>query len=263
MGKWLFTACILTLSQPLCALDQAAVPVIRMGIADDFPPFYFSNEDGDYAGASYEIVVKLCESLGYKVQTTQFSSMKELMLQVGQGTVDVVPNLSATESRRKVAQFTTVPHIYETQDLIIRRDSHIDYSGRLFQLSQYRVGTIWGWTYGDYFDSADYIRRQNVNSSEEQLIGLLAGDFDVAINNREFILSLSKTLGFSKAFKVLNPSVVHLPVTIAVSKMFASADSLTQQLDREVKQFRQTEAYRDILVRYGFDPKTAELQGGQ
>ncbi len=256
MRNWLVSLlCIITIhfSSSTIANDNNAL--INIGVAENFPPFYFRDSSGDFHGASYEVVVSVLNSLGYRVRTTQYPNMRQALVQLGSGEEDIIVNLTTTESRRKVAYFTNTPHIYESQDIIVRADSNIRFDGKLRQLSPYKIGVIFGWTYGPDFDSAEYLNKEYVNSSEDQIKGLLSGRYDMLVNNKNFVRSLSTELGVSNAFKALEHSVFILPVTIAVSKVYPNALELVERLENEVIKYRRTEEYQSILTRYGFDPE--------
>ena len=238
----------------LFAMADDSKPLLRIGVPEDFAPFYFHDNKGDLHGASYEVVVSILHSLGYQTQTTQYPNMRLLLANIATGKEDIVVNLAGTESRRVVAYFTETPHIYESQDVIVRADSSIRYEGNLHQLKPYKIGTIFGWTYGPEFDSADYLHKEYVNNSEEQLKGLLSGHFDLMINNKNFVNSITQTLRISDAFKPLEHSIFILPVTIGLSKAHPNAKKLIEKLESEVVRYRKTEEYKTILRHYGFDP---------
>lgn len=246
---------LLVLSSP-----TLAVPVLNVVIADDYPPFYYRDETGAFKGASYEIVVHLAQTLGYEVTSTQVPSMRIMLAELGAGQQHVSVNLTATEERKKVALFTSTPHIFETQNLITRADSELSYSGNLERLKSYRYGPIFGWTYGPAFDAAQYLDKVYVNDSDDQLRWLLSGQFDVAVNNRQFFQYMAQEMGVSGAFRILDPPVHVLPVTIAISRQYPGAEALRDALDEAVANFIQTEEYMNILLRYGFLPKAQEKE---
>jgi len=256
MRSWsVSTLFIITIYFSSFAIASDNDALIKIGVPEDFPPFYFRDNNGDFHGASYEVVVSILHSLGYRVQTTQYPNMRQALAQLGTGEEDLIINLTGTESRRKVAYFTNTPHIYESQDIIVRADSNIRFDGQLLQLSPYKIGVIFGWTYGPDFDSAEYLNKEYVNSSQDQIKGLLSGRYDMLINNKNFVRSISTQLGVSNAFKALDQSIFILPVTIAVSKVYPNALELVDRLDNEVIKYRRTADYKSILTEYGFDPE--------
>ncbi|WP_188862387.1 substrate-binding periplasmic protein [Marinobacterium nitratireducens] len=233
---------------------------MKVAIPDDYPPFYYRDDNGDFRGVSFEIVEHLLRELGYDVEATQLPSMRTLLAELDAGREDLTVNLTATEERRKVALFTTTPHIVETQDLIVRADSPIRYDGDLEKLKDYRFGAIFGWTYGPAFDNAEDLERVSVNSSSDQLRGLLAGQFDIALNNRQFFQHQARDMGVSRAFRVLAPPVFELPVTIAISRRYPQAEALRDGLNSALDDFLTQPAYRDILERYGFGAVSAAAE---
>ncbi len=262
MRNWLVSL-LVVIAIPFSSLLKAEdkQPLLRIGVPENFPPFSFQAQNGEFHGASYEVVVSILTSLGYRVEATQYPNMRQALAQLGSGEEDIIVNLTGTESRRKVAYFTNTPHIYESQDIIVRADSNIRYDGKLLQLSPYKIGVIFGWTYGSDFDSAEYLNKEYVNSSEDQLKGLLSGSYDILVNNKNFVRSLSTQLGVSNAFKALDNSIFILPVTIAVSKVYPNALDLVDRLEQQVIMYRHTQEYQSILTRYGFDPELL-IKGG-
>ncbi|WP_440905455.1 substrate-binding periplasmic protein [Catenovulum sp. SX2] len=228
------------------------VKTLRVGAPQDFAPFYYMGDDGEFKGVSYEIFSLIAQKMDYQIELTRYANMRLLLAEIETGQQDIVMNLTATDERKKIALFTQTPHIYETQDLIVRADSSVPYTGRLLQLVPYKIGVIYGWTYGEQFDSAKYLKKLFVSDSQEQLRGLFAGRYDIAINNQHFFRQLSDKLALNNAFKVLKPSIYKLPVTMAVSKKYPNAQKLIQELELQVQAVIKTEAYQQILLRHGF-----------
>ncbi|WP_432695186.1 substrate-binding periplasmic protein [Marinobacterium sp. YM272] len=226
--------------------------VIRIAMPEDFYPFYAVDRDGTPGGASYEIAEAVLEKLGYEAQVTQYSDMRGALQSMAAGSQDMMVNLTSTPERDKLALFTSTPHIYETQDLIARADSPIEYNGRLLSIAQFKIGVNYGWTYGPEFDSTHYLTKAPVLDSVAQLKGLLSGTFDLAINNQQYFLSSADRLGVRSAFKVLTPSVHVLPVNLAVSRRMPNAEAFRDQLEQQVRQYITTPDYRLILRKYGF-----------
>ncbi len=233
-------------------------PVIRIAMPENFYPFYAINADKEPVGASYEIVAALLNKLEYQIEVTQLSDMKSTLQALETGHQDLMVNLTETPSRAEIALFTSTPHLFESQDLIVRADSPLAFKGRLLDLAPYRVGVIAGWTYGANFDNAGFIQKQPVTDSIAQLKGLFAGRYDIAINNQQFFLSTARQLGVEQALKVIKPSVFELPVTIAISRQHIDAEALRDRLENALRQFVFTPQYREILTRYGFENRYAE-----
>ncbi len=234
--------------------------VIRIAMPEDFYPFYAVDRQGTPSGASFEIAEAVLEKLGYATKVTQYSDMRGALQSMKAGSQDLMVNLTPTPERNKIALFTKTPHIYETQDLIARADSPIDYSGRLLSVAQFKIGVNYGWTYGPEFDNTHYLTKAPVLDSIAQLKGLLSGTFDLAINNQQYFLSSAEALGVKNAFKVLTPSVYVLPVNLAVSQRMPGAAAFRDQLEQEVSRFITTPEYGLILSKYGFKPQVEAAQ---
>lgn len=231
----------------------AGNPILRVAVLDDFPPFYYQDADGNYQGVSYEIASHVFNKLGYQLEITQLANMRLLLKSLKDGHQDVSFNLSTSEERLEVAVFTQTPHVFEAQNLIVRADSTAQFNGDLKTLKEYRFGPIYGWTYGPSFDSASYLQKEYVNESSQQLKELLAGRYDIALNNPLYFQRIASSMGVSNAFRILQPAVFTLPVTMAVSKQYPQADVLINAVERELVSFVKTETYQNILSRYGFN----------
>ncbi len=253
---------LLLLCIPISAysVDSDSKNVIKIGFPGEFPPFYFIDENNVIRGASYEIAQHLAKTLNYDIEVHHYPNMQKLLEEVKHGRVDMVINLTGTPQRRKLAFFTRTAHVYETQDLIVRADSNITYNGELSSLSDYYIGTISGWTYGNDFDSSPYLQKVLVNDPDEQLRGLLSGKYDIAINNQQFFLYYAQKLGVANAFKVISPVVYKLPVNIAISHKYPEAKALVNVFEQALQEFIQTEKYQEILNSYGFISKVAEVK---
>lgn len=234
----------------------ATKPVIKVAIADNYAPFYFQDKGGNFKGISVEITYSILRKMGYTMSITQYPSMKMMLKEIELGKQDMNINLTATPEREKIAIFTQEPHIFETQNLIVRADSNIQYAGALDQLKSYRLGIIFGWTYGQKFDNYNDINRVYINNSTQQLRNLLSGRFDIAVNNPQFFKTLASEVKTSNAFKILTPEVHSLPVTIAVSKRFPDAISFVNLLNEHVRTFKSSTAYVQLLKKYGFSTRS-------
>ncbi|WIO73220.1 transporter substrate-binding domain-containing protein [Porticoccaceae bacterium LTM1] len=241
----------------LPANAETTQPTLRIAIPEDYPPYYYRDKDGQFRGASFEIAQLICKRLGYHINVSQLDNMRTVLAEMDAGRQDLNINLTATPERLEVALFTKTPHIHEAQNLIVRADTDINFDGKLVPLARYRFGPIFGWTYGPQFDQAAFLDKSYVNNSSEQLRGLLSGQFDIAVNNREFFIYTAREMGVTRAFRVLDPPVYNLPVTIAVSRQYPGAEKLVSKLEREVSQLIKEDAYQEILARYGFiSPKS-------
>lgn len=249
-----FIALLLVIS--LSSVVMAAPPVLKIAVAEDFPPFYFKDSDGTFKGISYEVATHIFNKLGYKIEITQMPSMRVMLSALKDGLQHVSINLTATDERSELAYFTKTPHVFESQHLITRADSQISFNGDLHALSDYRFGPIFGWTYGPKFDRSTNLDKEFVNNSVQQLKGLLSGRYDIALNNPQYFLETASSLGISSAFTLLEPAVYTLPVTMAVSKNYPQAEELVVAMEREIALFVEGDSYKEILKRYGFTAET-------
>ena len=85
-------------------------PEIRIAFDNNFPPFEWKNESGQYQGISVDYIHLMEQKLNIKFQITEFSSWSEILQAIDQGKLDVIAALAKNERRQKMMLFTE-PHI--------------------------------------------------------------------------------------------------------------------------------------------------------
>ncbi|MCH1919669.1 transporter substrate-binding domain-containing protein [Shewanella sp. A3A] len=241
-------ATLLLFWQPYSAM--AATQQLHLAIPDNYPPFYYRNDDG-FGGISIDIAKQVCQQLGYQLQLTQVANMSVLLNAMAAGKYDLSPNLTASDSRSKQLLFTHTPHVYETDMLFVRADSPLTTRPALTQLAGYRIGVIAGWLYNEEFDNATYLSRVYVNDSVQQLYSLFSGQFDMLVSDQASFTQLVREQNVSNAVRPLLPALSFQPVNMAVSRAIPNAAPLVQQLDEAIAAFVKTPAYQQLLQQYG------------
>ncbi len=233
---------------------------IKVGIASlDYPPFYFE-QDGQLRGAAFEIATEVARSQGYTLRIHRYPWTRIQNL-LKSGDVEMMILYFKTPRRGEDVIYAEIPHLFESSKLFVRADSKITFSGDLHDLKPYLFGNVRGYSHGKAYDEAEYLQKQVVNN-EEQLIRILVyGRIDVAVCNPQAITMYANRLGLGKKIRFLEPPVANEPNYFAFSKACQDAPVIAREFSEGLRAFMQTPAYREILVKYHFDPELPAQEG--
>ncbi len=194
------------------------------------PPQYMQ-QDGRWAGRAVELMEALLQEAGCVANYTEMP-WKRAMLELEQGTVDVMMNVGYNETRAKHFHFIS-PHANETTVLVVRKDSDFDIQSlddfkRLPDKVGYETGTIRDRNFTQKFNQDTEFREVFVDSVHATLtdmvrLGRLSGALDLAENAK---YALKTDPEYAKAVKVHPFRVSSLPTFFAFSKRSVSPELL-------------------------------------
>jgi len=84
---------------------------------------------------------------------------------------------------------------------------------------------------------------------------LLGGRSTIAVGTKSVILHHATQMGVVDKIKFLEPPISDDPVFMGFSKTRQDAAELAQTFSAELRRFKATQHYQDILQKYGFEPK--------
>ena len=231
---------------------NAAAREIRIAMAGEMAPFFYQGESG-WQGLSLDVARAVLKKLGHKVVSVKSGPMARLIVMLERGEIDIHPNWSPTSERLKIAEFTTVPHINEDHAFIVLRDSKIPYDGTMASLSGRRVAAMRGWTHGDRFDTAQSLDKVFVNSVSAQVRMLAKRRVQIAVQNPSTFFFEARKEGIDTSkMLVLDPPSVSLPVFMGISKKLPDVVNFRKSLDAALREFLQSDAYRELKKKHGF-----------
>ncbi|MDX1756080.1 MAG: transporter substrate-binding domain-containing protein [Marinobacter sp.] len=230
--------------------DDAIPTKLTAALAEaDYPPFYFV-DDGRLQGISIEVLERIAERLNLEVSYRRLSWPRVLQsLQDGQ--VDMVTTFSNTAERAPSVVYAGVPHAVENNHLFSRAGDDISFHGQLEDLAAYRIGAIRGYTYGEAFDSADYLLKESVLDEPTLVRMVMGGRFDVAVGNPFAIRRAAGEEQRAAALQFMDPPVNRSPIYMAFSRRNPAALELAARFTTTLVEFKQTPAYRQLLDKYG------------
>lgn len=151
MKKWLcvVAACALTL-----ATNAYSECELRIGF-EQWEPFQFKDNSGNFVGLDLEIVKAVLEETGCKANFIE-TSWQRLMVSIENGSMDIAMGASKAPEREEYAHFS-IPYRDETYALFIRKNDSDKYKiKKLDDLveNNLRFGIVRGYYYGKPFHEA-------------------------------------------------------------------------------------------------------------
>lgn len=162
---------------------------------------------------------------------------------------DAILDAGITTERKAYLIFPDEPLSTSVFVFFYRKNDPIAFNN-LSDLSRKTVGTSLGYQYSDAFNAATYLRKEPVATIEQNFTKLLAGRVDVVIVNKFVGLFKVKQMGIAEKIGHTATSVSGGPLYLAFARQ-AGATELCARFADELRWFKQTPAYREILSKYG------------
>jgi len=237
--------------QPLMAADNATLLIVRGN--GDYSPHEMIGPDNKLTGIHIELVraVAKLQNISVEIRSVPWSRAVHL-LQMGEA--DAITYIGKTAAREKFAIFYegNVLSTAHNGFFVLKEKSNVfKYTGDLKQFSGYIIGTLNGYSYGNLFDSADYLTKDSGANTENTLLDkLVRGRFLVAITNvdRMSYIASKKNIGDKIVF--LRPFMPGVKQYIAFSKK-RQHQKIAREFATALTNFKKTQEYRQILVKYG------------
>ena len=212
-----------------------------------FPYYYQKN--GNMTGFSVDVINYIEAHSNYDFEFIILPWPRALHL-VSQGEVDFVLTLFNTPQRAQVYHFIEPAYGIEVSQLFRLRANNIDYSGKLEQLTPYSIGTLREYSYGEYFDQADYLKKLPVLTEEVLLKLLLAERTDFIISNSHVFKQLIAERNLQSKIKTVEPYVSITPVHMALTKARKDALEIKKVTEKLTQQLKNSPYYQQLLEKY-------------
>lgn len=244
--KLLFASVLLMMAQPVWS------DVSLMIVTDPWPPYAIS-EDGVASGLDVEIVKAVFQTLGTSVEF-QFCPWKRCLQQTKNLEADAILDVSLTPARQAILAFPDEPlSIGETTFFVLKgRTSAI--SG-LSDLNGLKAGAMLGYNYCEEIDRMSFaLQAERANSLEQLFRMLLAERVDFVIENKAAGLASVQMLGVSELIEMIPNAAYCKEGNFLAFARKPGHEQRVEQFDNALKAFKKTDAYRQILQRYGMTP---------
>jgi polar amino acid transport system substrate-binding protein len=210
--------------------------------------------DGELTGIHIELIREVADQLNLTVTFTAFPWPRAIDM-MKKGHADAITFMSPTEERKRFGYFLP-GNILSTAPvgLVTLKETapRIEFTGDLRALERYKIGTIRGYSYGEAFDQATWLKKDNGATNDRQLLRKLkAGRFEIVVAYIHDIVYEAQTTGILNDIKILRP---HLSQGHANYLVFSKANhhaSLAQRFADTLIAFKSTPRYRELLREFG------------
>ncbi len=242
--------CIL-LADPALSADEVREITVARGGDGFYPPFDMVIEK-KLTGFHIDLINAVAQKLQIKVSFKEFPWQRAVAM-LKNGDLDAITFMSKNKEREQFGYFFEGNILSLHQDGFFvpkERAQKIEFSGDLKHLQSYTIGVINGYSYGQTFDNATYLYKDDGAKTEEQLIRkLLGGRFDIGIAGVARTSYIAKQIGIEN-IEFIKPYLPGLPQYIVFSKK-KNLEQLAKQFAKAAKSFKKTTAYRELERKYG------------
>lgn len=217
-------------------------------VSDSWAPYIFE-QDGELRGVDYETVLQVFALLGHTTEW-ELAPWKRAMLSIESGRADAILDILPTSERREQFIFPS-EHLSRNDSVLFYARQHPHPYAKLESLRGLTIGVAPGYSYGNpEFMAATYFTREPAPSIETNLLKLLNQRIDLAVMDRRAGLHVRQQLN-------LQEQIGFDPQPIGSGKLYLAFQrsegnlELSQAFSAELKQFKTSDDYRQILTRYG------------
>ncbi|MCP4431434.1 MAG: transporter substrate-binding domain-containing protein [Gammaproteobacteria bacterium] len=216
-------------------------------ITDPYEPFVFA-PDAELKGLDYEVTEAVFQQLKIPVEI-QFFPWKRCLVMMQNQKADALIDLVSTNERRAYLFFPDEP-LSDSSLILFYHKGHRPQIDTFDDLKSYQLGGQRGSEYPQ--ELADVlVKREDTTTLEQNFLKLVKDRVDIMVENRIVGRYIANKMGLLDQIEVLE---LPKPFPTRYYLGFAKKDGhdhLAEQFSQALVQFKQTQAYHDILVKYG------------
>ncbi len=228
------------------AQAQDSIPVRVCSLP--LPPQTMPDADGNPSGYAVEILMALAVQLNWDIEISYNTWARVVQLSKG-GRCDVVLTVLKREDYESYMVFPERPILNQRNVLATLKNRGIRYNGNLEDFMRgHLVGLYYDKAIDDNFENlrrAPWARVDVVNTPTQNILKLLAGRIDAAIDNDLTIIYELQKLGRLEEVEILEPAVNLTPAYITFPMAGGLHDSV-EQFDQALETFEATPEFRRI-----------------
>ena len=195
---------ILVIVTLLSFLSLAANAAPYFLVTEPYPPYEYI-ENGKPVGMDVELLELAAKKVGitFRVEFIPWARCIEMMKK---GTADGIFSLLHNKEREVFINYPSTP-LHIARSVLF---AHKDYPYKIEKIEDLKdkqVGVVYGNSYGEAFDRADYIKKESV-SDHETLMKKLIG-------RREELIMTTEEVGYYLSKKFGGKNIVALPFTVS------------------------------------------------
>ena len=229
--------------------DTADGGVLRMGTNATFPPYEFTDENGEVAGIDAEIAAAVAEKLGMELDITDMA-FESLIPALQAGTIDIVlAGMTVDPERADQVNFTD-SYATGVQAVIVPENSDIapveQEDGSLaVDLTGKTIGVQTGTT-GDLYCTDDY-GQENVKQFDNgplAVAALVNGQIDCVVIDQE---PAKNYVAANEGLKILDTAYANEDYAAAISK---DNTELLEQVNAAMQELKDDGTLQSIIDKY-------------
>lgn len=241
-----------TPSNEIQAVKQKEILTVVIEEVGYFPFNY--TENGKIRGFSIDVLDYFERHSKYDFEFIILPWPRALFL-VAEGKVDLVLTLFKSFEREQTYHFIEPSYGFEVNQLFTLKDTDVDFTGELQQLTPYSIGTVREYSYGKSFDQADYLNKLPALTEQILLKLLLGKRIDILIGNPLAFEELISKNNAQEQVKAVEPYVALTPVHMALTRKRADAIEIKKTLGELTQQLVNSDQYPKLLEKYHLDFK--------
>ncbi len=227
-------------------VDSARVVSV---VSEAWPPYIFL-ENGKARGLEVEIAEETLSLMNLKMEFEELPWQRAIV-QVKEQRSDAILGIFKNAERLRYFCFPDEPLLETSYAIFSNASKPVKYNS-LNDLSGLTVAVTRGYFYSQEFSDASEINKVEVTGVEQSLGMLALGRVDVVIDNRAVGHYYADKLGISAKIIVSEkPLTQPNPHYIAFS-MKGDNKQLCEDFSKALTTFRKTDAYTELLQKYGY-----------
>ncbi|MBT4527212.1 MAG: transporter substrate-binding domain-containing protein [Deltaproteobacteria bacterium] len=227
-------------------IELGATPKIRVVYTEWFP--YTFEEQGKASGFEIDIFKAIMKRMGIPVEFGRYP-WKRCLDHLKKGKADALISMLYTSNREQYTYFAK-EHISVSRTIFATtKNRQISFNGALEDLRSYVIGYIMGFSYGQMFDTADYLNKDSATNVQGLIKKLIKGRNDLIAENEVVLRSSAFKLGVLGQIKFIEPPIHIQNLFVGFSKV-NGLEELSIQFSRELSSFKKLKQYTKILAQY-------------
>lgn len=230
--------------------------IFRVAYTEWFP--YTYSEKGQAAGFEIDIFRAVAAEMGIQAEFRNLP-WKRCLLSLQDGRSDMLISMLKTADREHYAIYPETHISISKTMLFVTQDNLIPFDGSVEALKGYSIGVIKGFSYGEAFDRAGYLNRDEAIDAEMLIRKLIGRRNDVAVENQAVIAAASRKMGVRGRIRFLYPPIHMNKLYVGFSKA-SGLTELSTAFSDTLKVFKTSDAYVKILEKYGITADQMDIR---
>jgi len=211
-------------------------------------PYTYQENDKD-SGFEIETVKAVIGKMGLGSKFEQLP-WKRCLMTMENGQADVLVSALKTPEREKFLYYPDEFISLSKTVFFTKKGSPIQFDGSLENLKNYTIGIIRGFSYGDAFDKAVYLKKDELNNTDILVKVVSVGRNDLGAENLAVITASARKQGVLENIRFLEKPIHSQKLYVVFSKV-RFLEKTGSKFSETLREFKKTEDYRKILEKYG------------